>query len=162
MVRGRKPLASEVKERSGAYKKDPQRRNKKEPKPKAGIPEASEVVKADDIAGPYWIKICNTLDELGTLATCDYSLLEQFVLNYSQWIRLHKLTANANITTINVQGNVVATPEAIQVHKYADRHLKMLAELGLTPSSRSRLQVVKEEEEDAFGEYLARLTNSDN
>jgi P27 family predicted phage terminase small subunit len=154
MVRGRKPLASAIKEASGAFIKDPQRRNKNEPKAKRGWPEKPENVKADSIASECWDKVCTTLDELNILTTADVFLLEAYCIDYSQWRWLSEMCSEGRVAGLTAGGSATATPEASQVHKYADRLLKRQAELGLTPSARSRLHTPEEKQDDPFTAWL--------
>lgn len=154
MVKGRKPIATAIKEASGAFVKDPQRRNKHEPEAKRGWPVAPKHVTSDPVANECWINVCTTLDELAILTTADQSLMALYCSTYSQWLWLAEMVKDGNCTTLNSNGNAAVSPEAQQVHKYADRLLKMMSELGLTPSSRSRLHVKKEEETDPFTEWM--------
>lgn len=155
MVKGRKPLATALKEQSGALAKNPQRRNKTEPKAKVGYPEKPQAVIDDAIASVRWDSVCATLSELNVLTTADLYLLEQYCHDYSQYCWLRAVCREGNVAEVNDKGNRSVSPEASQVHKYADRMLKQLAELGLTPSARSRLHVVSEEEHDPFTEWMA-------
>jgi P27 family predicted phage terminase small subunit len=154
MAKGRKPIATAIKEASGAFAKDPQRRNKSEPEAKRGWPNAPDHVKSDAVAFECWMNVCTTLDELAILTTADQCLMALYCSTYSQWLWLAETVKDGNCRDINVQGNATTTPEAQQVHKYADRLLKMMSELGLTPSSRSRLHVKKDEETDPFQDWL--------
>ena len=61
-----------------------------------------------------------------------------------------------NFSKVYDKGNSSQSPEAQQVHKYAEKLIKLMAELGLTPSSRSRLRVEGKQEEDPFAEFLKR------
>lgn len=158
MVRGRKPLASAVKEASGAFLKDPQRRNKNEPKAKRGWPDKPEMIKADAIASDCWDRVCKTLDELNILTVADAYMLEAYCIDYSQWRWLVESCKEGRVIAMNEKGNISTSPEATQVHKYADRLLKRQSELGLTPSARSRLHTPEKQEEDPFTAWL----NSDN
>jgi phage terminase small subunit len=56
------------------------------------------------------------------------------------------------------KGRTKLKPEANQFHTYSDRILKREAELGLTPSSRSRLKAPQTEKEDEFDIWLKRRT----
>jgi P27 family predicted phage terminase small subunit len=154
MVRGRKPLATTIKESSGALKKNPQRRNKSEPKAKPGHPEMPAIVAEDKEASECWREVCDTLSEMGVLTTADKALMIAYCLDYSQFVHLWHVVKGGNVTQMNQKTGVSLSPEAGQIHKYADRILKRQAELGLTPSSRSRLHVAKQEEENPFQEWL--------
>ena len=158
MVRGRKPLPTATKEASGTFKHNPQRRNVHEPKPIAGIPPIPEAIADDPIASKCWTTICGTLNEMGILTLSDASVMELYCVTYSQWRTMAKAVANGNCTSVAPSGNVTTSPEALQVHKYAATLLKLMTELGLTPSSRSRIHAIPpEEEEDPFKAILTRM-----
>ncbi len=153
MPRGRKPYATAVKEASGAFRKDPQRRNKNEPVAKRGWPEVPELVADDPIAAAYWNRVCQVLDELNILTTADVFLLEQQCLDYSQFRTLWEHVKSGQVSREGANGPVTS-PEAKEIHRYLDRINRRMVELGLTPSARSRLKVEKEEEKDPFKVWL--------
>ena len=67
---------SALKELSGAYKKDPQRRNKNEPKPKAGIGPASKFLNEemqkiwDEVVDQVCIGVLGDADRFALEALC--------------------------------------------------------------------------------------------
>lgn len=160
-MRGRKPLPTAVKEASGALQKDPQRRNKSEPKPMRGSPEVPESLLEDPVAIGCWNRTCKTLDGMGILTLAEESVLELYCRTYSQWRYLSAFVSGGNCTVITERGTATS-PEANQVHKYSATLIKLMAELGLTPSSRSRIHAVPEEEDDPFAEFLKRRMSGDN
>ena len=162
MVRGRKPLPTATKEDSGAFVKNPQRRNELEPKAVRGFPSIPSQIEADAVAAECWQRLTRTLDELGILTTADAEILEAYCIDYSQWRWLSEYVREGNCREVNDKGSSSTSPEAQQVHKYADRLARRMVELGLTPSARSRLQVAKREEADPFTEFLQRRMKSQN
>lgn len=159
---GRKPLASAVHEQSGAYAKNPQRRNKNEPKPPIGWPDMPDIVKADQKAAECWNRICRSLDEMRILTKAEQDLIACYCLDYSQFCWLWEQVKEGNVGDFDDKGRAAVSPAASQIHKYADRLLKRQAELGLTPSARSRLHAPKKEEEDEFQQWMKRAMGSDN
>ena len=155
-MRGRKPLPTATKEASGAYTKDPQRRNQSEPTATVGFPDVPPSVASDSVARECWDRTTKTLDDMGILTVADYAILEAYCSSYSQWKWLSEVVREGNCATITGSGSLVSSPESQQVHKYADRMIKLLVELGLTPSARSRLHVAKKEDADPFVEFLNR------
>lgn len=157
-MRGRKPQSTAAKEASGAFRKDPQRRNKDEPQAKRGMPEKPEHVAADPVASEQWDELCRTLGDMNIVTLADRSLLALYCSTYSQWNQLQTEVAENGCYVVNDKGNLSQSPQAIQVHRYADRLLKMMAELGLTPSARSRIKAPKQDEpESGFSELLSRM-----
>jgi len=158
-MRGRKPLPTATKEATGAFVKDPQRRNTQEPKPIAGRPTCPEHIASDAIAKACWIATCDTLEAMSILTQADQSVLALYCSTYAQWRWLAEYVKEGNVREISEKGGVTTSPEAQQVHKYADRLVKLMAELGLTPSARSRIRVVGDEPQDAFTEWLKGSVN---
>lgn len=161
-MRGRKPLPTAVKEASGALEKNPQRRNKSEPKPLRGSPDVPESLLDDPVAMSCWTRTCKTLEGMGILTLAEHSVLELYCVTYSQWRNLSAFVANGNCTVVTDRGGTATSPEANQVHKYSATLIKLMAELGLTPSSRSRIHATPEEEEDLFSDFLKRRMSGDN
>jgi len=154
MVKGRKPLATAVKEASGAFIHDPQRRNKTEPKPKLGWPEIPTPVKSDKIATKYWNEHCKYLDDLGVLAVSDQAVIAELCCALSLRDHLYKALQLDGTTLTNTQGNVYGNPAFQQHHNVSLRIKTLVAELGLTPSSRTRLHTPEKQEESPFETWL--------
>jgi P27 family predicted phage terminase small subunit len=158
MVKGRKPLSNAVKEASGAFAKDPQRRNADEPKPKLGRPKIPEAVESDPAAKSRWHWVCDQLESMNLLAETDQGLIAGYCLDYSMMLSLWESIKGGQVSDMNAKGGITTKPEANQFHKFADRCLKREAELGLTPSARSRLRAPQSEKEDEFDIWLKRRT----
>jgi P27 family predicted phage terminase small subunit len=66
-------------------------------------------------------------------------------------------------TVIDNQGNVRRHPVATDMHKFREQMNKIIPEFGLSPSSRSRLVSLKQDEEkNPFGELLNKLQDRSN
>ena len=144
MVKGRKPLASAVKRMSGAFKKDPQRENKHEPKVVEGIPSKPAHISANALASGYWDHAVSQLADMKLIAKADRSVLEAFA------------EAMAMRQRAFIEEDMNAWKKAV------DASVRLMAELGLTPSSRSRMVVKVPEEEDAFTQWQKGIFTSDN
>jgi P27 family predicted phage terminase small subunit len=161
-MRGRKPLPTATKEATGALAKNPQRRNHSEPVTVPGIPPLPASLEGDEVAIECWNKVCKTLHDMGILTMSDVSVMELYCSTYSQWRWLSNYVRDGNCRIENEKGNVSTSPEANQVHKYSALLLRMMAELGLTPSSRSRIHAAPKEEEDPFTDFLKRRMGGGN
>lgn len=158
MPRGRKPKATAVKERSGSLKKNPQRRNKNEPVPPAGIPPMPETISSDAVAKKQWGKVCDLLGKMGILSKSDVYLIESFCLAYSGHFQALELVKSEGLIV-----NGKRHPALIELHKCRDQKIKLLAEMGLTPSSRTRLSATQEDEtEDPFLAFIKRRESRNN
>jgi P27 family predicted phage terminase small subunit len=96
---------------------------------------------------------------MNLLAVTDQGLIAGYCLDYSMMLALWEAIKGGNVSEIDDKGRSKLKPEANQFHTYSDRILKREAELGLTPSSRSRLKAPQTEEEDEFAQWLARSTS---
>lgn len=141
MKPGTKPLPTTVKEARGSFVRNPQRRNKSEPKPKAGKPKKPRTVSTDKIANQAWKTISELLEDLKILSTADASVMESFCLNESQ------LRAADKQMKTEDWGNRCSAAMT-QWNRCMDRRLKLLAELGLTPSARTRIVATSDDDED--------------
>ena len=158
MARGRKNQATSIKLAKGAFDKHPERRNHDEPIAKLGEPEMPEAVASDEAAKKRWVWVCEQLRSMNLLHVTDQGLIAGYCLDYSMMLSLWESIKGGQVSDVNAKGGISTKPEANQFHKFADRCLKREAELGLTPSARTRLRAPQKDEEDPFQEWLARAT----
>lgn len=160
-MKGRRPIPKAIQKAKGTYKIHPERENKLEPDPQIGWPPKPEEVESDWIASKKWDQLCKTLEELRILVTCDYDVLALYAITYSQYRRA--------LASVNKTGQVLIqkdresqvramrNPYSIELHKYMDRLKLLITELGLSPTSRSRIHAAPaEDEHDPLIELLAR------
>jgi len=150
MKPGTKPKATALKIANGSFIKDPQRRNKFEPKAKPGTPKKPRAVSSDPVANAKWKMTVATLTDLGLLTLADGDQLETYCLNESKLVHCWQEMKTNGIK--NDRG--VLTAEARMWQDCRNFRLKMMAELGLTTSARTRLHTMKPEDDDPFMEYL--------
>ena len=158
MTRGRKPLATEVAEANGSYRKNPARRPTKIIKGSDGIPIKPDFVESDEVASAIWDETVDVLKDCGILSQTDTHLLTNYVVTYSEWRK-----AFVHVSKYGHENEDGKTStQSMTFHKLADRHLKLLGELGLSPSSRARLSVAKsdagQEEKESLASVLRQLT----
>lgn len=159
MVRGRKPKPTATKEANGAYRKNPQRRNKAEPSPPSGEPQMPAWIAEDDIAKSCWDYTVRIVREMRLLSEADAHPIAGYCSDFAQWFRLRAIVSGGDVARMTGEGDKVRV-EAVQVHKYQDRMAKFWAEYGMTPSARSRLIANQAEDtEDPYSELIARMGN---
>ena len=124
---------------------------KKEPKPKAGkikkpknlTPQASKV----------WDSLCELLDSIGVLTIADSLALERLCECYSEIkkadIEIKKYGIIYKVKTSTNDDEVLLKPNpAVTQRADADRRFKAyLIEFGLTPSARTKIEVIEKEED---------------
>ena len=160
-MKGRPRKATEVLKQEGAYKVNPQRENKQEPKPRSIEPPKPDVVKQDPIANQKWDSLANLLDEVGLLANTDGELMELFCITFSQYRKLLGQVNKTGFTLVSKELDGVTVkrnPIMTEYKAAADMLRRLIPEFGLSPSSRSRLVAVSSEsrKDDPFDEWLKR------
>jgi P27 family predicted phage terminase small subunit len=158
MTKGRKQQATAIKLAKGAFEKHPERRNHHEPTPQLGEPTIPEMVEADPAAKARWFWVCEQLRSMNLLHVTDQGLIAGYCLDYSMMLSLWESIKGGRVSDMTERGGITTKPEANQFHKFADRCLRREAELGLTPSARTRLRAPQKDEEDPFKEWLARAS----
>ena len=159
MPRGRKPQPTAVKEISGAFKKTPHRRNASEPTPPPGSPDCPDYLC--DLAKIEWWYMCGVLDEMGLLSRADRAALEIYCQTFAQWREACQMVAKegAVVQMQTTAGSIAKrNPLDILRERTAATCSRLLAEFGLTPSSRSRVQVEKKSTDD-FADFLRASSN---
>ena len=137
-MRGRPPKPTALKILQG----NPGRRplNKREPEPTLGKPEKPEGL------GPYgeeiWDELIEQLIMMQVMSTADRRALELCARSYQEYRQA--------LTQTDKKISVTAASDAWK------RCKSMLVEFGLTPSSRSRVKVVKASTPDPLEKFLAK------
>lgn len=161
MTRGRKAIAQEVKEATGAFRKDPQRKNKAAPKADGESPRIPKELCR--VAKAKWKELAADLKRNGVLSTDTREILIAYCTAYAHWIELRKKVAETGLAIEGVDkaGNVVITRNAYvaEMHKFREQMNRLLPEFGLTPASRQKLTSMNldDKEEDPFAKIMARM-----
>ena len=133
MKRGPKPKPSKLKVLAGTDR--PSRVNHAEPKPIAGRPRKPAHLQG--VACTKWAEVCGLLDQMGCLTRCDRDLIALYCQTYANWRETLKQIEQ------NPGDGKTRNPLHVEAQKYGDRLIRLLAELGLTPASRSNIRVDK-------------------
>lgn len=146
-----------VLEAAGAYKNHPSRRPKDMPQFIPGAPDMPEIVANNPEAAWYWNWCCQVLSECDVLTTAYLPILTVNALDWAQCMWLYEHNREGNVSTIGATGGPITSPEASQLHLYANRIVKVLSEFGLTPSSKSKVASAGGKKEvEPLAELLAR------
>lgn len=144
MKRGRKPKPTALKLLTGAFEKDPQRRNRNEPTPSQKTPRCPAYL--DAIAKAEWRYMTKVLADLRLLTMTDRAALELYCHTYSEWRKACEQVAKYGavlIRTFNGKTEAKRNPFDVVRERNATQMARMLQEFGLTPSSRTRIEVAK-------------------
>jgi P27 family predicted phage terminase small subunit len=147
--------------KSGAEKKlhgNPGRRSLpgNELEPERGTPEPPEWLS--DVALGHWRTLAPELDAAGVLTVADGHALALLCEAHADWrgaceaIALHGETYTR--TTAAGKSTVVARPEVAMRSDAWSRMKSMLAEFGLTPSSRSRVSTTRRPSQGKLARFL--------
>lgn len=153
---GRRPKPTVLKELQGNPGHRPL--NKREPKP-TGTPTCPSHL--DKEAKKEWKRISVELTSLGLLTSVDRAALAAYCAAYSRWARAE--------TNIQKFGDVIKTPNGFAApnpyvtiaNRALDHMRKFAIEFGLTPASRSRLQVSPTGNEDPFESFMQSIGAAD-
>jgi len=133
--RGRKPKPTELKRRAG----NPGRRklNDQEPTPALRAPPCPRHL--DRIARREWRRLCRELLELGILTDLDRAVLIAYCESWSLYVQAREKVAEEGSVLISSKGTPYASPYHNQMTAAMKAMVGYAAELGMTPSSRSRV-----------------------
>lgn len=146
-MKGRKPKPTHLHLVNGNPGKRP--RNRREPTPARGVPNPPEHISAR--AKTAWGAMAVKLDEMGVLTYADAFALEQLAENYAEILAWRKIIDDTGrmvtITMTTGKEREVVNPACIALSDSEKRFRAMMCEFGLTPSSRSRVNVKPQEKE---------------
>lgn len=152
----RKPKAIEVTEASGGYKKNPKRKPTNIIKGDPRGVQAPDFITRDAEALRTWNETVDVLKSANILSKTDEALLASYCCTYSEWIKCHNHISQHG----HSDDNGKTSPESVAYFKLAAQHIKLLAELGLSPSSRARLSVATSAEDREDEVSIASLLKS--
>lgn len=134
--------------------------NKAEPKPELGRPACPAFLDRD--ARAEWRRIVPELEAVGLLTRVDRVALAAYCQSYSRWKQAEEVLSEGGLSLelkkVNRMGHeyvygAMPRPE-VGISQRERMLLKsFLVEFGLTPASRSRIQVAPPAKKDAFEEW---------
>ena len=154
---GRKPKPTALRELQGNPGHRPL--NKREPKP-GGVPRCPSHL--DDEAKKEWQRISVELVRLNLLTLVDRAALAAYCGSWSRWVNAEE--------NLQKYGPVIKSPKSgfpIQnsycgiANSALDQMRKFLIEFGMSPASRSKLEVSGSSGDDAFTEFMAGIGADD-
>ena len=161
MARGRKPIAFEIKERQGAFVKNPQRKNSAAPSADGCAPKIpSGLCK---VAKAKWKELSADLQRNGVLSSDTREMLLAYCVTFAKWMEARAKVEETGLAIHSVDklGNEVISknPYVAEMHKFREQLNKLLPEFGLTPASRQKLTSMKldDKQEDPFAKIMERM-----
>lgn len=152
---GRRPKPTALKQLAG----NPGRRplNKLEPKYALGMPDPPESIQNDPVALKEWNRVVPLLIEQNVLTHADYGCMACYCGEYSLYMRAVEYIQEEGITIETPKG--IRKNPAVSIASDAARQLRAFcAELGLTPSSRSKVSKAprSQEADDKFEKFVTQ------
>lgn len=158
--RGPKPEPTNLKIIKGNPGKRPL--NKNEPKPKPIKPECPEWL--NEHAKKMWEKISPELDRMGLFTMIDGEAFSVACQSYGIWVECEEILKEKGrvmvIERVDKGGNPIGeyeqTRPEVSIGNNALKNFKTFcSEFGLTPSSRSGIEIQKDGVEDSFADLLS-------
>ena len=142
---GRKPKPTKLKLIAGNPRKRPL--NDREPEPKPGIQECP--THLDEEARAEWERIAPELSAMGVLARIDRAALAAYCQAWSRWVKTEgEILKRDLVVKTPGSGYPMQNPYIPIANTAMDFMRKFLVEFGLTPASRSRFMVGKQDKVD--------------
>ena len=136
-MRGRKPKPTALKLIDG----NPGKRkiSGEEPRPPASCPSCPAHLSAT--AKAEWKRLAGALNGIGLLTQVDRAALAAYCQAYGRWVEAEKKLAETPTLLKMPSGYIQMSPWLTISNKQMELMARYMTELGLTPSSRSRLAV---------------------
>lgn len=157
-MRGRKNTPTELKKLKG----NPGKRalNEKEPQPDVEIPDCPEHLTGE--AQKEWVRITGELKKLGVIANIDRAALAAYCMAWLDFVYASRMVDEEGEVITSEKGGKYMNPWVGIKTSAMDRLVRIGAEFGLTPASRTKLKVDIPSEEDLMASFLfgkkARVT----
>jgi P27 family predicted phage terminase small subunit len=150
-MRGRKPKPNALKRLAGNPGKRPLN---EEPQPP--MPNHTPYVPRhlNEEGKREWRRIVSVLLALGLYTVVDRAALAMYCQAWGRWVEAERTLAKEGPVLTSDKGNLYQNPWLHVANKAWDQMRKILAEFGLTPSSRARLSVNESGQELSLAELL--------
>ncbi len=110
------------------------------PEPEPARPEAPEYLNDD--AKKYWDELVDMLAGVGLMTSFDSKSMELFCEVYGRWRQATAEVADGGLIIRSKKtGHLMQNPYLKVANKAHDQLVRLLAEFGMTPSSRTRTKV---------------------
>ena len=152
---GRKPKPTHLKLLAGNPGK--RKLNASEPKPRASIPRCPAHLSPE--AKAEWKRMARRLHSLGLLTELDGAALAIYCQAYGRWVAAEQKLTEFGPVIKSPGGMPMQSPFLAIANKAMEQVRSLMTEFGMTPSSRSRINVqLQDDEDDAFEEFLKGKT----
>lgn len=140
-MKGKKPIPSKIIDIMGGSKHTHRPPRSNEPKPPTNIPPCPKHL--DKEARQEWKRMAAELEPLGILTNLDKAVFANYCDAYSQWAQASRTLQKSGLLIKGPLGNPVVNPLFRIVTIAKDQMMRCLIEMGMTPSSRTKVKVEK-------------------
>ncbi|OFX13210.1 MAG: hypothetical protein A2Z18_11120 [Armatimonadetes bacterium RBG_16_58_9] len=134
--------------------------NQREPQPQPGPPPMPEKLASNELAAQEWHRLCPMLERMRVLTEADGIALANLCFDVALLDDCQKKLSETGLLVRNkATGLIHRNPLVDMLGQTTDRVTKALREFGMTPASRSNIQVAPETAADNPWEKLKRQTS---
>jgi P27 family predicted phage terminase small subunit len=112
---------------------------KSEPRPPKALPRCPSHL--DDVARKEWRRLAKPLHDMGLLSTADRAAFAAYCQAWSRWVEAERKLKETPMLIRMPSGYIQQSPWLSISNKQLELMGRYMTELGLTPSSRTRLAV---------------------
>lgn len=155
MARGRKPKPTKLKVLQGNPGKRKLNKNEPQPKSKPRGPYCPRWLDKD--AKNEWRRIAKQLKDIGLLTDVDTAVMAGYCQAYSRWKKAEEaIKKHGMIYKPNKDNDYIQQSPFVSISNKAQEQMrKFIVELGLSPSSRSKIEIPGGEDDgDSFDNFV--------
>ena len=101
-----------------------------------------------------WRRIVRELRGIGLYTVVDRAALAMYCQAWGRWVEAERMLAETGLVDKTTHGNVIQNPYLGIANRAWEQLRKMLPEFGLTPASRSRIEVKPGQESKSLADQL--------
>lgn len=113
--------------------------NHAEPKPPEGTPDCPDHLSEE--ARAEWLRLVDTLVSMGVITIVDRAVLAAYCQAYGRWVEAEQKLKEAPLLFKTPSGYVQQSPWLNIANRQMELMGRYMAEIGLTPASRSRIAI---------------------
>lgn len=126
--------------------------NEREPQPRRALPPCPRWLSAR--ARAEWRRLARELYDAGVLTTVDRAALAGYCVAFARWQEAEEVVSAKGMVVKTTNGNLIQNPYLTIANRAMDDMRRFAVEFGMTPASRTRVQVAETERELSLAEML--------
>ncbi len=126
--------------------------NRREPKPANALPPCPRHLSIE--AKREWRRMGGELARMGVVTVVDRAALAAYCQAWSRWVDAEGQVARLGTIVKTANGNLIQNPYLAVANRAMEQMAKLATEFGMTPSSRSRIQVAEKDAGPSLADVL--------